>query len=153
MYRIATAALAACLITASLPAAAHAQQAHSWEVEDTFDNVTFALENAIIGAGLVVDHLSHTGEMLERTRADVGSSKVIFTHADIYSFCSASVSRAVMEADPTNVQFCPYTIFAYETPERPGVITVGFRDYPEGAMDQVEDLLGGIVAEALLLEE
>lgn len=150
MQRIITAAIAAALLGA---APALAQEAHSWEIEDEFGNVTFALENAIIGAGLVVDHTSHTGDMLERTRADVGSDKVIFTHADIYSFCSATVSRAVMEINPANVQYCPYTVFAYETPERPGVITVGFRDYPEGEMDQVEELLGGIVAEALMLDE
>ena len=130
-----------------------AQEAHAWEIEDEFGNVTFAVENAIVGAGLVVDHVSHTGEMLERTRADVGSDRVIFTQADIYSFCSATVSRAVMEANPANVQYCPYTVFVYETPERPRVITVGFRDYPAGEMDQVEELLGGIVAEALMLEE
>ena len=54
-----------------------------------------------------------------------------------------------MEADITNVQYCPYTIFAYEVPENPGVITVGFRDYPEGSMDQVEEMLSGIVKDAL----
>ena len=146
-------------ITAGLAAAAlalggpvWAEDAHTWEVEDSFENVGFAVENAIIGAGLVVDHVSHTGEMLERTRPATGSDKVIFTQADIYSFCSATVSRAVMEIDPTNVQFCPYNIFVYETPERPGVITVGFRDYPEGEMDMVEEMLGGIVAEALMLD-
>lgn len=132
---------------------ANAADAHSWQVEDSFENVAFAVENAIIGAGLVVDHLSHTGEMLERTRADVGSDTVIFTAADVYSFCSATVSRQVMETNPANVQFCPYTIFVYETPQAPGLITVGFRDYPEGEMDLVEALLGGIVAEALMLED
>lgn len=145
MHRVIIAALIA-LATAT---AASAQEAHSWTVEDEFGNVTFALENAIMGAGLVVDHVSHTGDMLERTREATGSDKVIFTHADIYSFCSATVSRAVMEADVTNVQYCPYTIFAYETPDKPGVITVGFRDYPAGTMDAVEEMLGGIVSEAL----
>lgn len=135
-----------------LASGAAAQEAHVWTVEDDFAAVTFALENAIVGAGLVVDHVSHTGEMLERTREATGSATVLFTQADIYSFCSATVSRAVMEANPANVQFCPYTVFAYETPDQPGVITVGFRDYPAGEMDQVEALLGGIVAEALMLE-
>ncbi len=131
---------------------APAQEAHSWTVEDDFANVTFALESAIVGAGLVIDHTSHTGEMLERTREATGSQTVIFTQADIYSFCSATVSRLVMEANPANVQFCPYTVFAYETPGQPGVVTVGFRDYPAGEMDQVEAMLGGIVTEALMLE-
>lgn len=145
MYRFIIATLCALATTT----AASAQEAHSWTVEDEFGNVTFALENAIMDAGLVVDHVSHTGDMLERTREATGSDKVLYTHADIYSFCSATVSRAAMEADITNVQYCPYTIFAYETPEAPGVITVGFRDYPAGTMDQVEEMLGGIVSEAL----
>lgn len=135
-----------------LSGAALAQDAHTWTVEDEFDNVTFAVESAIMDAGLVVDHTSHTGEMLERTKADVGGTMTIFTAADIFSFCSAKVSRAVMEANPANVQYCPYTVFVYERPETPGQITVGFRDYPAGEMDLVEDMLSGIVTEALGIE-
>lgn len=146
-------AIIAALFALATATAAAAQEAHSWTVEDDFDNVTLGIEDAIINAGLVVDHVSHTGDMLERTREATGSQVVLYTHADIYSFCSATVSRAVMEADITNVQFCPYTIFAYETPDKPGVITVGFRDYPAGAMDQVEEMLSGIVAEAIGLED
>lgn len=145
--------LASLVIAGFGASAAAAQDAHVWQVEDSFENVTFAVENAIIGQGLVIDHVSHTGEMLERTKADVGATRTIFTAADIYSFCSATVSRAVMEADPANVQFCPYGIFVHETPEAPGTVTVGFRDYPEGPMDQVETLLSDIVAEALMLED
>lgn len=117
-------------------------------VEDTFENVAFAVESAIIGAGLVIDHVSHTGEMLERTRADVGSDKVLFTQADIFSFCSASVSRQVMEADPTNIQHCPYGVFVYELADQPGKIVVGHKTY-DGSMAPVQDLLSGIVKEAV----
>jgi hypothetical protein len=145
--------LAILTIAAAGASAASAQDAHVWQVEDSFDNVTFAVESAIIGQGLVIDNVSHTGAMLERTKADVGAEQTIFTGADIFSFCSATVSRTVMEADFTNVQFCPYGIFVYERPEEPGKITVGFTDYPEGPMDQVEELLSKIVAEALMLED
>ncbi|KEO53366.1 DUF302 domain-containing protein [Thioclava pacifica] len=131
---------------------AQAQEAHTWTTEDSFDNVTFAVQNAIVGAGLVVDHVSHTGEMLERTKDAVGATETLFTGADIFSFCSAKVSREVMTADITNVQYCPYTIFVYETPDKPGEITVGFRDYPSGTMDPVTDMLTGIVKDALMLE-
>lgn len=120
----------------------------TYEIEDTFDNVAFAVESAIVGAGLVIDHVSHTGEMLERTRADVGSDKVLFTQADVFSFCSSTVSRAVMEADIQNLQHCPYGIFVYETPDKPGIVTVGHRAY-DGTMAPVQDLLSGIVAEAI----
>ncbi|MEZ5799049.1 MAG: DUF302 domain-containing protein [Paracoccaceae bacterium] len=123
----------------------------TYEVEDTFDNVAFAVESAIVDAGLVVDHVSHTGEMLERTRADVGSERVLFTQADVFSFCSSTVSRAVMEADLANIQHCPYGIFVYETPEAPGKILVGHRAYG-GSMAPVGALLSGIVKDALGLE-
>lgn len=123
----------------------------TYQVEDSFDNVAFALESAIIGAGLVIDHVSHTGEMLERTRADIGSDKVIFTQADVFSFCSASVSRQVMEADPLNIQHCPYGIFVYETPDQPGQVIVGHRAY-DGSMAPVQVLLSSIVKDALGLD-
>ncbi|THD85777.1 DUF302 domain-containing protein [Aliigemmobacter aestuarii] len=141
-------AAAICLL--AIPAAAD-EAPVTYVVEDSFDNVAFAVESAIVGAGLVIDHVSHTGEMLERTRADVGSDKVLFTQADIFSFCSASVSRQVMEADITNVQHCPYGIFVYEMADQPGTITVGHRAYT-GSMAPVQDLLSGIVKEALMLE-
>lgn len=141
---------AACLCLAAT--AARAQEAMTWTVEDEFDNVTFAIESAITDQGLVIDMVSHTGEMLERTRPDVGSDVVLFTQADIFSFCSSKISRQVMEADVTNVQFCPYTIFVYERPEEPGKIVVGHRNYPGESMAAVNHLLSGIVRRALGVE-
>ena len=142
-----TLTIAGLIALLALPAAAEAPITH--EVEDTFDNVAFAVESAIVGRGLVIDYVSHVGEMLERTKADVGGTETIFTQADVFLFCSATTSRAVMEADPMNVQHCPYGIFVAEDPASPGTVTVGYRDYPEGEMQAVEDLLGEIVAEAL----
>lgn len=118
-------------------------------VEDDFDNVTFAVESAIVGHGLVIDHISHVGEMLERTRADIGSDVVLFTQADVFLFCSASVSRQAMEADPMNIQYCPYNIFVAERPDKPGQIVVGYHNYTDPSMAPVTELLAGIVDEAL----
>lgn len=120
-------------------------------VEDSFENVTFAVESAIVGAGLVVDHVSHVGDMLERTRTAVGSDRVLYLGADVFSFCSATVSRQVMEADPLNIQNCPYGIFVFENPDAAGRITVGHRLY-DGTMSPVNDLLSGIVKDALSLD-
>ncbi|MCT4558844.1 MAG: DUF302 domain-containing protein [Pelagimonas sp.] len=121
----------------------------TYDTDQSFDDVTFGLESAITDAGLVIDSVSHTGEMLERTKADVGSDVKIFEHADIYSFCSAKISREVMEADPMNVVFCPYDIFVIVRPETPDVTTIGFRSYPDGAMKKVEALLDGIAKAAI----
>ncbi|CUH79951.1 hypothetical protein [Tropicibacter naphthalenivorans] len=124
----------------------------TYDTDQSFDDVIFGLENAILDEGLVVDHISHTGEMLERTRADVGSDVVLFEQADIYSFCSAKISREVMEADPMNVVFCPYDIFVMVRPDTPDVTTIGFRTYPEGAMKKVEAMLDGIARSAIGLD-
>ncbi len=120
-------------------------QAILFDYDGTFDDATFAVEDAIISKGLVIDYRSHTGEMLERTREDVGSDVVLFDAADVFLFCSATVSRQVMEADPMNIVHCPYSIFVAD---QAGKVTIGFRDYPEGSMQPVEDLLTEIVEEA-----
>lgn len=113
--------------------------------DGSFEDATFSLESAILDAGLVIDYRSHTGEMLERTRADVGGEK-LYEAADIFLFCSATVSRQVMEADPALIAYCPYSIFVTD---HEGKVEIGYRNYPEGPMDAVEELLDDIVQDAL----
>lgn len=119
-----------------------------YQVESAFEDVAFALENAVIGRGLVVDHTSHVGEMLNRTAADVGAESDIYAQADVYLFCSAVVSRKMMEADPDNIAYCPYSVFLYELADAPGTVHVGYREMPEGPMQEVETLLDEIAREA-----
>jgi uncharacterized protein (DUF302 family) len=128
----------------ALPAAA--QEAVTYPFEGSFDDATFSVESAIIGRGLVIDYVSRTGEMLKRTAADVGSDKMLFEGADIFLFCSAQISREVMEADLMNIAHCPYGIFVTE---RDGEVLVGHRTYPEGEMQKVQALLTGIIEDAL----
>jgi uncharacterized protein (DUF302 family) len=123
-----------------------AEDAFLYPFDGSFEDATFAVESAIVGQGLVIDHVSHVGEMLNRTGADVGSDAMIFKNADIFLFCSALISRQVMEQDPMNITFCPYGIFVVE--QEDGVI-IGHKDYPEGAMQAVENLMQQIVAEAV----
>ncbi|SMX46140.1 hypothetical protein COL8621_02984 [Actibacterium lipolyticum] len=139
---------AAALITAP----AFAQDAVTYTTSDSFDDVVFALENAVIGQGLVIDSVSHTGDMLERTKGDVGSDVTLFTKADVFSFCSAALSRKVMEADYTNIQFCPYDIFIYTRPDAPGETVVGYRTFPEGPMQEIQALMDSIAKEAAGVE-
>jgi hypothetical protein len=56
------------------------------------------------------------------------------------------VSRKVMEADPMNIVHCPYGIFVAE---REGEVMVGYRTYPDGPMQEVQELLDGIAREAV----
>ncbi|KUF10433.1 hypothetical protein [Pseudoponticoccus marisrubri] len=132
--------------------AASAGDVITYDTDQSFDDVIFGLESAILDEGLVIDSVSHTGAMLERTRADLGSEVVLFEAADIYSFCSAKISRAVMEADPMNIRFCPYDIFVFVRPDTPDTTTIGFQAFPEGPMKQVEALLDGIARAAIGLD-
>lgn len=139
-------------VAATLAAPLYAQDVVSYNTDDSFDDVVFGLESAILDQGLVIDSTSHVGEMLARTGADVGSDKTVFVNADIYSFCSASLSRKVMEADPMNLMFCPYDIFVMVRPETPDQTTIGYRAFPEGPMKEVQALLDTIAKTAIGLD-
>lgn len=136
--------LAAAIALSATPSIAN-DQAVTYPFEGTFEDAAFAVESAIIGRGLVIDYVSHTGEMLSRTAADVGSSVELFKEADIFLFCSATVSRKVMEVDPMNLAHCPYGIFVAERDDK---VFIGHRRYPKGAMKEVEALLSNIANEA-----
>ena len=135
---------AACLgLVGSL---ASAQDATVYPFDGSFDDATFSVESAIVGKGLVIDYVSRTGEMLNRTGADVGSDVEIFAGADIFLFCSATLSREVMEADPMSIAHCPYGIFVTD---RNGEVMIGRRNYPEGEMQKVQALLDDIIQDAI----
>ena len=138
--------LAAILGFVSSGLAAAGDGATVYDFDGSFDDATFSVESAIINRGLVIDYVSHTGEMLERTARDVGSDTKLFEAADIFVFCSAVLSRKVMEADPMNIAQCPYGIFVAD---RKGQVMVGYRNYPDGPMQEVQTLLDEIVREAV----
>lgn len=142
------------VLAAAAPALA-ADELFTRSKTGSFEDVKFDLNNAIIERGLVVDHAGNVAGMLERTGADVGSTKQLYRHAEYYVFCSAKLSREMMEADPTNVGICPFIVFAYERADKPGEIVVGFRNPPvrggdasRKALDAVAALLKDIVEEA-----
>ncbi len=133
------------LFLAGMARPAMAADAMTYPFDGSFDDATFAVENAIIERGLVIDYVSKIGEMLNRTAADVGSDVKIFDAADSFQFCSAVLSRKVMEADPMNIAQCPYAIFVID---RGGKVEIGYRKMPEGEMQQVQALLDEIAREA-----
>lgn len=133
-------------VGAATCAMAQDREAVTYAYDGSYDEALFSVETAILGRGLVIDFVSHVGDMLNRTAADVGSDFTIFDEAQIFVFCSAVVSRQVMEAEPANIVHCPYGIYVAE---RDGAVTIGHRAYPEGPMQQVETLLSDIVTEAL----
>ncbi len=121
-----------------------------------FSDVKQDVALAIESRGFVLERTLHIGEMLERTGKDLGTGKPIYRQAEALQFCPASVSRRTMEADPTNIVFCPYTIVVYTLPNEADKVYVGYRcPEPVGSPDSraalraVQDLLDAIVREAL----
>jgi uncharacterized protein (DUF302 family) len=149
------AGVALCL---SLPAPSWTQQLDLkvYSKKGSYEDVKFELQNAIVSRGLVVDFNGNVGGMLERTGADVGSTTPIYKQAEYFTFCSAKLSRATMEADAANIGYCPYVIFVYETAAAPGTVHVGYRppephgsDASRAALAEVKHLLDGITQQAV----
>lgn len=150
----ACALLAAVVFLTTAPA--FAQEVRTYDTKAEYDDVRFELENAIVDRGLVIDSRGDIAGMLKRTGADVGSDTPIYKAAEFFTFCSATLSRQMMEADATNIAFCPYVMFLYESVGEPGVVVVGYRRPPssgspetKAALAEVDALLDGIAKDAL----
>ncbi|WP_417415245.1 DUF302 domain-containing protein [Hoeflea sp.] len=143
--------LAATMAVFLLSSAAHAagDDVKTVESDAAFADVTSGIENAIVNRGFKVDYHGFIGEMLKRTATDVDANKMLYKDAEFFTFCSAVVSRKVMEADIGDIAYCPYVVFAYEPAETPGKVTVGFRKLPAGGeRDAVNALLSDIIEDA-----
>ena len=123
-------------------------------VNDSYENVRDDLELAITGRGIKINNISHIGNMLARTGKVAGAKKQIFAHAEAFEFCSSTISRRAMEADPHNIVFCPYIIAVYSLPEEENKTYISFRrptlvgsKESRAALQKVEDLMKGIAEE------
>jgi uncharacterized protein (DUF302 family) len=121
----------------------------------SWDDVKQQLVLAIENHGLVVNHESKVGEMLERTGKDLGALKQIYTRAEVLEFCSAALSRQVMEADPRMLALCPYGIGIYTLAGEGGKVHLVYRRprldgaaAAAPALQRVDQLLHDIVQEA-----
>ena len=126
-----------------------------YTVEGQFEDVRQDIEMAITDRGMVINNVSHIGNMLARTGQDLGAGKQIFKQADALEFCSATVSRRMMETDPHNIVFCPYIIAIYTLPAEKDKVYVAFRrplpvgtDESRQSLLAVQKLLEEIIADA-----
>ena len=99
----------------------------AYSKQGKFQDVRDDLKLAIEGKGLVIDYQSHVNDMLERTGKDVGSARKLYHDAEGFVFCSASLSRKMMEADMANIAMCPYTMMVYATAQEPTKVHVTYR--------------------------
>jgi uncharacterized protein (DUF302 family) len=126
-----------------------------------FSDIHDNLKTAIEAKGFVVDYESHISQMLERTGKDLGAAgQPLYTDARALQFCSAQLSRKMMEADRANAVMCPYTLVVYATAAKPDQVVVAYRRpvRPSGgpasqaALKEVQALLDGLAREAVGLK-
>lgn len=126
------------------------------KTKGTFEEVKDNLTSALTNRGMVVNNVAHIGDMLTRTGKDLGKTKPIFVKAEAIEFCSATVSRSTMEANPHNIAYCPYVIAIYVLPKEPNMVYLTYRK-PEGkgpkamqaSLAEIDKLLRDLVKEAL----
>ena len=155
MLRTITFAFFSVLCAVALAADPHPVVSYSKQAK--FEDVRDDLKSAIEGKGLVIDYHSFVNKMLERTGKDVGSARKLYADSQAFVFCSASLSRKMMEADPANASMCPYAITVYATAQAPDTVHVAYRRpwRPDGsaaskaALKEVEALLDGIARASL----
>jgi uncharacterized protein (DUF302 family) len=152
---IRTGAIALGLLAAASGVLAQTDAVVEVKARGSFEDVKQMLVLAIENRGLVVNHQSQVGEMLERTGKDLGASTRIYERAELVEFCSANLSRQVMEADPRLLAFCPFGIGIYALPDEPGTVHLVYRrprldgdGRAAQALRQVDQLLHDIVQEA-----
>jgi uncharacterized protein (DUF302 family) len=148
--------LCALALSAAMTVAAAAEVGDSVTKTAAFDDVRFELGNAITMRGLAVHSEGNLGKMLERTGADVGSTKPVYKQAEFVEVCSAKYARLMVEADPALIGNCPFLFYVYERVDRSGEVVVGFRRLHTGttasgqkAVAETEAMLDAIVRDAV----
>jgi len=147
--------LLACLLVGAAQAQEWRDDGHRVVVRASgeFADIRSNLEQAIIGAGLTVSTVGHVGEMLERTAPDLGFTGSPVGHADVVEFCSALLTRRMVEANPADLVQCPYRIAVYTLPGEAGSVYLAFaKPTASGAtppLEAIEQLLRRLVEESL----
>ncbi|MHB1238824.1 MAG: DUF302 domain-containing protein [Gallionella sp.] len=140
-----------------LPFSSLAAECHNgvFKTQGTYQNVRDAVQFAIEGKGLKITHSNMIADMLERTGRDLGVTRQVYEFGEQMEFCSATLSRNMMEADPHTMVLCPYSVSVYKIPNDPAIY-VAYRKPPrtrnpelKQALDDVETLLTEIIKDAL----
>ncbi|MBL8534284.1 MAG: DUF302 domain-containing protein [Betaproteobacteria bacterium] len=117
--------------------------------EDIRDQLVFSIEQK----GLAVSNTAAVGDMLKRTRSDVGGARDLYGNAEIVQFCSASTAHGSTQVDAHLVGLCPYSVAVYTLSGTPGRVYVSYRTLlmPEispdvrAALERSEALVAGVV--------
>lgn len=146
LFRSLSIALLACIAVPS-PAAAEDAVIRR-QADASFADVREALVTAIENRGLVISYTAHIGDMLARTANDLGTREQIYQQAEVVEFCSASLSRKMMAADPHDIVFCPFSLAVYTLPGDEKHTWIAYRKASGKAGALVTPLLEAIAGEA-----
>lgn len=148
--------LAVCAI-ACMPLSAMAADAYTvlFKTQGTFQDVRDSLQFAIEGKGLKINHTNKIAEMLARTGPEIGATRQVYVDGEQFEFCSATISRKMMEADPNAMVMCPYIVSVYTVPNDSSVYIAYRKPGPtknpalKKALSDVEKLLNDIIKQAM----
>lgn len=106
-------------VLASMPLVGQAADNYAaiFKAHGTYQEVRDQAQSAIEGKGLKINTTHKISDMLDRTGKDIGASKRVYENAEQFDFCSAEISRKMMEADPHAIAMCPYLISVYKLPQ------------------------------------
>jgi uncharacterized protein (DUF302 family) len=123
------------------------------KVEGEFREVTRNVRAAILGKGINIAHTLPPRRMLSRTGPAFGYEDNVYSDAETYEFCSASISHKLARKHPDNIVLCPFTISVYTLTSEPGMVRISYR-IPTGrpgteeVIKEVVDLITGIIEDA-----
>ena len=140
-----------------LPFSALAADGHSvlFKAKGTFQEARDLLQFSIEGQGLKITNTNNIATMLERTGKDLGATRQVYENAEQFEFCSATVSRRMMEADPHAIVMCPYSVAVYTIPGDKAVYLAYRKPAAtqnpalKQALDEMEKLLSEIIKDAM----
>jgi uncharacterized protein (DUF302 family) len=145
--------LSVILSLTSLTAVAAEDPIVSTKMEGDFNDVANSIRMAIIGKGISIAHTLHASDMLNRTGRDYGYKTNTYADAEIFEFCSASLSHKLSRQNPDNIVLCPFTISVYTLATEPGYVHLSYRKPvgrpgSEEIVNEVIELITSIIEDA-----
>lgn len=141
------------LLLTSLTASAAEDPIVSTKMKGDFHEVASNIRMAIIGKGISIAHTLHASDMLNRTGRDYGYQYNTYGDAEIFEFCSASISHKLSRQNPDNIVLCPFTISVYTLNSDPGFVHLSYRKPvgrpgSEEIVVEVIELISSIIEDA-----
>jgi len=142
-------------VAAKKPAPVKTALMVTYSINEPFDIAKDNVKDALSDKGLKINTIAHISAMLKRTGKSLGNPSNIYTKAENIEFCSATVSRGTMQANPHNIIYCPYIISIYSLKADPKITFISYRRLPavkdaksNKALQAVEKLLDDIAKTA-----